>query len=149
MYAPLAGSVIPLAEVPDPAFGLLGAGVAVEPAGQGEVTARAPISGTLLTLRSHAFAILDDQGRAVLVHLGIDTAGLRDGGFTRLRAKGDRIRVGEPVTRWNLTALAGRSPLCPVIALEAPEVTRTAAGTVQVGDRLFVWNNSPSKEDHG
>ncbi|GAB3673267.1 PTS glucose transporter subunit IIA [Actinocorallia lasiicapitis] len=149
MYAPLAGTVLPLADVPDPAFAMLGPGVAIAPAAQREIIACAPVSGTLITSRSHAFAILDDRGRAVLVHLGIDTVGLRGRGYTRLRSKGDRIERGEPVTRWDLAELGGLSPLCPVIALEAAAILDAATGTVQAGDPLFVWNNSFPKEDHG
>ena len=141
VLTPLAGRVVLLSEVPDPAFaqGLLGQGVAVDPVVQGTVTAVAPIDGTVHTLRSHAFVIVDDRGRGVLVHLGINTVELRGAGFVPLRDKGDRVRAGDPVTRWNPALLQGRSPLCPVIALEAA-IRDRATGTVQMGDSLFFLN---------
>jgi PTS system N-acetylglucosamine-specific IIA component len=141
ILTPLAGRVVPLSEVPDPAFaqGLVGQGVAVDPVIQGMVTAVAPIDGTVHTLRSHAFVIVDDHGRGVLVHLGINTVELRGAGFVKLRNKGDRVRAGDPVTRWNPAFLQARSPLCPVIALEAA-IGNPATGTVQMGDSLFFCN---------
>lgn len=150
VQAPLAGLVVPLAQVPDAVFasGMLGPGAAVRPGG-GTVTAAAPIGGTVLTLRSHAYVIVGDDGRGVLVHLGLDTVELDGRGFTPLLAAGARVGAGDPVTVWDTRELGGRSPLCPVVALEAVAVSGTPAGEVRVGDRLFVWNNSPSKEDHG
>jgi PTS system glucose-specific IIA component len=141
VLTPLAGRVVPLSEVPDPAFaqGLVGRGVAVDPVLRETVTAVAPIDGTVHTLRSHAFVIVDDHGRGVLVHLGIDTVELRGEGFEKLRDKGDLVRAGDPVTRWNPGLLNGRSPLCPVIALQAA-IRDQAVGTVQLGDSLFFWN---------
>jgi PTS system glucose-specific IIA component len=141
ILTPLAGRVLPLSEVPDPAFarGLVGRGVAVDPVVQGTVTAVAPIDGTVHTLRSHAFVIVDDHGRGVLVHLGIDTVELRGAGFVKLRNRGDRVRAGDPVTCWNPAFLQSRSPLCPVIALEAA-IRDCVFGTVQLGDPLFFWD---------
>lgn len=141
IITPLAGRVVPLSEVPDPVFarGLVGQGVAVDPVIQGTVTAVAPIDGTVHTLRSHAFVIVDDCGRGVLVHLGINTVELRGAGFVKLRDKGDRVRAGDPITRWNPAFLQGRSPLCPVIALESAIQDR-ATGTVQMSGSLFFCN---------
>jgi PTS system N-acetylglucosamine-specific IIA component len=142
VLTPLAGRVVPLSEVPDPAFarGLLGQGVAVDPVVQGTVIAVAPIDGTVHILRSHAFVIVDDRGRGVLVHLGIDTVELRGAGFVGLRDKGDRVSAGDPVTRWDPALMQGRSPLCPVIALEAA-IKDCATGTVEMGASLFFLNS--------
>ena len=78
--SPVAGVVVALDDVPDPVFSgrIVGPGVAVIPdrAGGDDVSALAPISGTVSKIHPHAYVITDDNGRSVLVHLGLDTVGL-------------------------------------------------------------------------
>ncbi|WP_151774943.1 PTS sugar transporter subunit IIA [Streptomyces abyssomicinicus] len=146
--SPLPGRVIALETVPDPVFAeaMVGPGTAVDPTGgtRGLVIAGAPIDGTLVSLHPHAFVVVSDDGRGVLVHLGIDTVQLNGEGFEPLLRKGDPVRRGEGVVRWDPEAVevAGRSPVCPVIALEAlaGSLTGFANGAgVEAGDQLFVW----------
>lgn len=143
--APVPGRARSLAEVPDPVFAaaLVGPGVAVDPE-RGPLTARAPVSGRLATLHPHAYVVVADDERGVLVHLGIDTVQLAGAGFELLAAQGDRVVAGGPVVGWNAARIeaGGRSPVCPVVALDAaPEaVSRLAAdGVVPAGAELFGW----------
>ncbi|MDQ3987596.1 MAG: PTS glucose transporter subunit IIA [Actinomycetota bacterium] len=143
--APVPGWAQSLAEVPDPVFAaaLVGPGVAVDPE-RGPLTARAPVSGWLATLHPHAYVVIADDERGVLVHLGIDTVQLAGAGFELLAAQGDRVAAGGPVIEWDAARIAagGRSPVCPVVALDAaPEaVSRLAAdGVVPAGAELFGW----------
>jgi PTS system N-acetylglucosamine-specific IIA component len=145
VLAPVAGTVVGLAAVPDPVFssGLVGPGTAVDPARE-PGTAVAPIDGTILKLHPHAYVIVADDGRGVLVHLGIDTVQLKGEGFEVLADEGQRIRAGEPVVFWDPAAVeaGGRSPICPVVALSASPGTVGAvrpAGPVRPGERLFDW----------
>ncbi|HEX4704828.1 MAG TPA: PTS glucose transporter subunit IIA [Pseudonocardiaceae bacterium] len=144
--SPVAGRVVPLAEVPDPVFAdaMVGPGVAVVPA-SGAADAVAPVDGTIATLHPHAFVVTTDTGRAVLVHLGIDTVRLRGEGFTLHAAKGDTVKAGQPVVGWDPAAVAaaGYATVCPVIALDAtPEAIADPhePGPVDIGDRLFDWH---------
>ncbi|MEO3812910.1 PTS glucose transporter subunit IIA [Sphaerisporangium sp. B11E5] len=145
VLAPVAGFVIGLAAVPDPVFsgGLVGPGTAVDPrrtAGE----ALAPLDGTVLKIHPHAYVIVGVDGRAVLVHLGIDTVRLRGEGFGVLVREGQAVTAGRPVVVWDPVAVAGAglSPVCPVVALEArPEALRPlAAGPVLAGEELFRWD---------
>lgn len=143
--APVPGRARSLADVPDPVFAaaLVGPGVAIDPE-RGPLTACAPVSGRLATLHPHAYVVLTDDERAVLVHLGIDTVQLAGAGFELLATQGDSVAVGEPVVRWDAAGIeaGGRSPVCPVVALDAPPetVSRLAAdGVVPVGAELFGW----------
>jgi len=79
---PLAGTAIGLAEVPDSVFSqfMVGPGAAIDPERR-EQAALAPIAGTLVKLKPHAFVIIDAVGRGVLVHLCIDTVNLEGSGF--------------------------------------------------------------------
>jgi sugar PTS system EIIA component len=142
--APVPGTAAPLTEVPDPVFAgaMVGPGVAVWPdLGTAEVVA--PISGTLVKLKPHAFVVQEPGGRAVLVHLGIDTVGLNGDGFTLLATEGQHVRAGEVVVRWSPGDVArrGLSPVCPVVALDAPAdaVTDPAVGAITAGEALFTW----------
>lgn len=145
VLSPVPGRAVPLAEVPDPVFSaaLVGPGVAVDPYRAGRVEALAPIAGTVVKLHPHAYVVQDGAGAGVLVHLGIDTVQLKGQGFELLVAEGDVVDAGTPVVAWDPAAVesGGRSPVCPVIALDAaPQaLTDLADGAVVAGQPLFAW----------
>jgi sugar PTS system EIIA component len=143
--SPLAGRVIGLDAVPDPVFSgaMVGPGTAVDPVREPAV-AVSPVDGVLVSLHPHAFVVLDGEGHGVLTHLGIDTVQLNGQGFEVLAAKGDTVIRGQAVVRWDPAAVeaAGRSPVCPVVALEATADLLTDlrdSGDVVAGDTLFDW----------
>ncbi|MFD3458054.1 PTS glucose transporter subunit IIA [Streptomyces sp. NPDC058691] len=143
--APLTGRVIGLAAVPDPVFSgaMVGPGTAVDPVREPS-TAVSPIDGVVVSLHPHAFVVVDTDGHGVLTHLGIDTVQLNGEGFEVLVAKGDTVVRGQEMVRWNPAAVeaAGKSPVCPVVALEATadalsDVVEDA--DVVAGAALFSW----------
>ncbi|NYH76920.1 PTS system N-acetylglucosamine-specific IIA component [Actinopolyspora biskrensis] len=143
VVSPVAGLAAPLGEVPDPVFSqaMVGPGVAVKPNG-GSAAAVAPVDGTLSTLHPHAFVVSTGDGRAILVHLGIDTVKLEGAGFTLHAAKGDRVRAGQEIVTWNPTEVEeqGYSAVCPVVALEVGQdelSDMTEDAQVSGGDPLF------------
>ena len=142
--SPVPGTVVPITEVADPVFAdaMVGPGAAVRPV-DGHHDAVAPIDGTVATPRPHAFVVAADDGRAVLVHLGIDTVKLEGAGFTVHVAKGDTVRAGRPMVGWNpdTVAAAGYSAIVPVVALDASaDVLREhSSGEIASGERLFTW----------
>jgi PTS system glucose-specific IIA component len=144
VLAPVEGAAVGLAAVPDPVFsaGMVGPGTAIDPL-RGPGKAVAPIAGKIMKLHPHAYVIVGDDGKGVLVHLGIDTVQLKGRGFQLLAAEGDRVSAGQPVVAWDPAAIeaGGRSPVCPVVALDAlsEAVTGVAEGAVHVGDELFQW----------
>jgi PTS system N-acetylglucosamine-specific IIA component len=143
--SPLAGRAIGLDAVPDPVFSgaMVGPGTAVDPVrAPGDVVS--PVDGVIVSLHPHAFVVVDDEGHGVLTHLGIDTVQLNGEGFELLVAKGDTVSRGQAVVRWNPAAVeaGGKSPVCPVIALEAAadalgEIAHD--GEIAAGDTLFNW----------
>lgn len=146
VLSPVPGRVIELAEVPDPVFAqaLVGPGLAVDPARSGPVTAVAPVAGRLVKLHPHAFVVQTDDGAAVLTHLGIDTVQLAGDGFELHVAEGDAVAAGAAVVTWDPAAVeaGGRSPVVPVVALEASAgqlPALHAPGPVEAGDVLFAW----------
>lgn len=144
VLAPVTGTAVGLETVPDPVFseGLVGPGLAVEP-DRAPGRAVSPIAGEIAKLLPHAFVVVGDDGRGVLVHLGVDTVQLGGEGFEPLVARGDRVAAGQPVVAWNPAAIeaGGRSPVCAVVALDAEgeAVTALAEGAVRAGDDLFRW----------
>lgn len=142
--SPVSGTVIPMNDVPDPVFAdsMVGPGVAVVPDRAGDAVS--PVDGTVATLHPHAFVITTASGRAVLVHLGIDTVKMGGEGFTLHVAKGDAVRAGQPVVRWDPDTVmaAGYSAVCPVVALDATAEALTSVhgpGSVAPVERLFTW----------
>ena len=93
VLAPLAGTVLPLARVDDPVFSteLVGPGLALAPDLDGPSRVVAPIGGTVVKLHPHAFVVQGGDGRAVLVHLGINTVQLEGKGFDLRVAEGDAV----------------------------------------------------------
>ncbi|MFJ5101105.1 PTS glucose transporter subunit IIA [Streptomyces sp. NPDC088554] len=145
--APLGGRAIGLAAVPDPVFAgeMVGPGTAIDPVREPGVVV-SPVDGVVVSLHPHAFVVVDGEGHGVLTHLGIDTVQLNGAGFELLVNKGDTVVRGQGIVRWNPVEVeaAGKSPICPVIALEATadSLTDTHAGKgseVATGDTLFSW----------
>ena len=148
VQSPVSGVVVALSDVPDPVFSgkIVGPGVAVTPdtADGGEVSALAPISGTISKIHPHAYVITNDDGHSVLVHLGLDTVSLGGKGFTLLASEGDTIDAGSPVISWSPAQIAsgGLNPIVPVIALEGQESALTPVPSgqrVEAGDPLMTW----------
>ncbi|WP_128382391.1 PTS sugar transporter subunit IIA [Streptomyces cavernae] len=143
--SPLAGRAIGLAAVPDPVFSgaMVGPGTAIDPAREpSEVVS--PVDGVVISLHPHAFVVVDEHGHGVLTHLGIDTVQLNGAGFELLVSKGDTVVRGQSMVRWNPAAVeaAGKSPICPVVALEATADSLSDVredGEVKAGDELFGW----------
>ncbi|MFD7894951.1 MULTISPECIES: PTS glucose transporter subunit IIA [unclassified Streptomyces] len=143
--APLSGRAIGLGAVPDPVFAgaMVGPGMAIDPVREpGEAVS--PVDGVVVSLHPHAFVVVDPDGRGVLTHLGIDTVQLNGEGFELLVSKGDTVTRGQGVVRWNPVAVeeAGKSPVCPVVALEATADSLSDVredGEVKTGDTLFGW----------
>ena len=147
VLAPVSGTVLAMAGVPDPVFAgeIVGPGIALDPSRYGVVTAIAPVAGKILKLHPHAYVIVAEGTRGVLVHLGLDTVQLGGEGFTLHVAEGDSVAAGDVVVSWNPSEIeaGGRSPICPVVALEGTPgslTTLVAPGTlVRAGEPLFEW----------
>ena len=148
VQSPVSGVVVALGDVPDPVFSgrIVGPGVAVipDPAGGDEVSALAPISGSIAKIHPHAYIITNDDGHSVLVHLGLDTVSLGGSGFTLLADEGQRVDAGSPVISWSPAQIeaGGLNPIVPVIALEGDEsdLEPVSPGRrVAAGDTLMTW----------
>ncbi len=144
--SPIAGEVVALADVPDDVFasGMVGAGLAVVPAGDGVIDVAAPVAGKIMRIMPHALVIMTPENRGVLVHVGIDTVRMKGEGFAVHAAKKDRVEVGDVLITADVAAIraAGHDPICPVVIMEsvAEDINDVLdPGTsVAVGDPLFL-----------
>lgn len=147
LASPVPGVVRALTTVPDPVFAeqMVGPGVAVEPDRTGRQDVLAPCDGVVGALHPHAFALETSDGRAVLVHVGIDTVTLAGLGFDLHVERGQHVAAGDRVLSWSPVdvAAAGLSTMCPVIALQgdAADLTSFVADGehVAAGDDLLGW----------
>ncbi|MFB7666730.1 PTS glucose transporter subunit IIA [Kitasatospora sp. NPDC056138] len=144
--SPLAGRAVGLVNVPDPVFAgaMVGPGTAIDPVRE-PTAAVAPVDGLVVSMHPHAFVVMDADGHGVLTHLGIDTVQLNGEGFELLVSKGDQVKRGQPVIKWNPAAVeaAGKSPISPIVALEASLEQLggvVESGDVAVGGELFTWD---------
>ncbi|MFT4280161.1 glucose PTS transporter subunit IIA [Microbacterium sp.] len=116
--APLAGTVLALAQTPDPIFsgGLIGPGVAIDPTGDRVV---APVGGTVVAVPAtgHAIGIRTDEGVELLIHVGIDTVRLEGTHFTTRVVQGQRVAAGDLLMEFDAAAIsaAGYSLVTPVV----------------------------------
>ena len=145
--APFSAHVLPLAEIPDPVFasGVVGDGRALLPDDDVTcVTVHSPINGVITKLKSHAAIITSTRGPSILIHLGIDTVGLRGRGYAPLVEEGDIVDEGTPLIHWDLGPVrgAGLSPFVPIIVVSPPGEPVSAEfdealPTVRILDPLF------------
>jgi len=140
--APLAGWIVPLANVPDPVFAerMLGDGIAIDPVGD---TLYAPCNGEVLTVNEarHALSLRCASGTELILHLGIDTVALEGEGIEAFVKPGDRVVTGDPLLRFDLDLLVRRAPavVTPIIVCDSArfEVEVIANGLVEPGDDLL------------
>jgi sugar PTS system EIIA component len=127
VLAPVAGTVVALQEVDDPVFAqeIVGPGLAIEPHPTEGGRVLAPVAGTVVKMHPHAFVLATDDGKGVLVHLGINTVQLGGEGFTLHATEQDRVEPGQLLVEWDPAAVtaSGRPAVCPVIALDADPST--------------------------
>ena len=103
LVSPLAGELLPLSEVKDEVFssGAMGEGVAVEPS---EGVLHAPADGKVVMTfpTGHAIGMKTSDGAEILMHIGMDTVNLQGHGFETLVAKGDEVKAGDELVKFDI-----------------------------------------------
>lgn len=117
-YAPMAGKAVPITEVPDPTFaeGMLGNGIAIEPA-EGKVYAPCDATVDMMFTTGHAVSLVADCGAEILIHVGLETVGLEGKPFTVHVANGDKVQKGQLLIEVDLEAVkaAGLNTITPML----------------------------------
>lgn len=145
--SPMTGTAVALANVPDPAFSEkhMGEGIAIEPT-EGKVFA--PFDGVVahvMNKSKHAVILEHETGLQMLVHVGINTVGLKGEGFTAHVQSGDAVTAGQLLIEFDMNAIqaAGLPLITPVLIPNGNEIieeVQTAKiGSVQAnGDNILV-----------
>ena len=121
--APVAGKVVALENVPDPTFaqGILGPGIAIEPA-EGRIVAPA-------------------DGAELLIHVGIDTVQLEGKHYKACCKAGQQVKKGDVLIEFDPAAIKaeGYQIVTPILVCnpDAFTVEPAAGGTVAAGDALL------------
>ena len=123
-YAPLAGKAVPISEVPDPTFaeGMLGNGIAIEPA-EGKVYAPCDATVDMMFTTGHAVSLVADNGAEILIHVGLETVSLEGKPFTVHAANGDKVKKGQLLIEVDLDAVkaAGLPTITPMVVCNTNE----------------------------
>ena len=119
IMSPVAGAIVPLEQVPDEAFAskAMGDGFAIEPT-EGKVLA--PFSGKIAHIMEkskHAILLEHSSGVQVLIHIGINTVGLKGDGFQPHVKVGDHVKQGQLLLSFDIDKIqkAGYPVITPLI----------------------------------
>ncbi|MGL6248051.1 MAG: PTS sugar transporter subunit IIA, partial [Culicoidibacterales bacterium] len=135
------GEIIPVSETPDPVFSqkMMGDGYAVMPSNG---TVVSPVDGTveLVFPTKHAIGLKSVDGLEIIIHVGLDTVGLKGEGFEVFVAQGDTVTRGQKLLEVDLDAIRDKVPslVTPVVIsnLDGKEV-EVMTGAAQAGDTVL------------
>lgn len=124
----------------------MGEGVAIEPS---EGVLHAPADGKLALVfpTGHAVRLNTTDGAEVLMHIGMDTVNLQGKGFKTLVEKGQEVKAGDPLVKFNIKEIkaAGYEVTTPVVVTNSKKyesVQQVAQGEVKVGQEILSLQGS-------
>lgn len=132
------GDVIALRDVKDQMFsaGLMGKGIAIA---SEDGKFYSPVSGTVTMLfpTKHALGLKSEDGQELLLHIGVDTVGLKGEGFTAFVEDGQKVAAGDLLIEADLSLIRSKgletdAILC-ITEPQEPDVSFTAAQHVCAG----------------
>lgn len=141
--SPAKGKAVPISQVNDPTFGdeILGKGAAVIPE-DGKICS--PVDGEIGMVFDtfHAFTVTTEEGVEILVHIGLETVGLKGKGFTPHAKAGDTVKRGDLIITADLDVIKGEGldTIIPVVICNTEEykaVEDMGEKDVAVGDDLI------------
>lgn len=142
--SPVKGEIKPITEVPDHVFAgkMMGDGFAIVPS---EGTIVSPVDGKIVNLfpTKHAIGILSDNGREILIHVGIDTVNLKGQGFETLVEENAKIQKGQPLLKVDLDyvkehAISTITPIVFTNLAEGEKVVLEKQGQVDLKEEGIV-----------
>lgn len=125
-HSPMSGKCLAIEEVEDQGFAskAMGDGFAVELQG---TSVLAPVSGTVIVAfpTGHAYGIKANDGREILIHIGMDTVELNGEGFHPHVKAGDIVKQGDVLVDVELDTIKnrGKSLVSPVVFTDGTSIT--------------------------
>lgn len=153
LLAPANGQVIALSKTSDPIFskGTMGDGFGLIPT---DNTVLAPVSGTISMIAEtkHAIGITTKDGLEVLVHMGVDTVGLKGEPFDVVIKNGQEVKAGDQIATMNIEMIKAKDLDTTIMTLitnssmklDGLDVTE---GKAEAGDTVARAYLKESKED--
>ncbi len=115
---PLEGQIVPIETVPDPVFSqkMMGDGFAIQPTNG---TIVSPIDGEVISVfpTKHAVSLRDQNGREILIHVGLETVSLNGEGFTSFVKDGQKVKKGQKLLEADFDSIKDKVPsiITPVV----------------------------------
>lgn len=143
MRAPLSGEVIPLEQVEDEVFasGVTGLGLAIRPA---DSVVLSPCDGEISMIADslHAIGIAAAGDAEVLIHVGLNTTMLGGKGFEPLVKKGDIVKTGQPLLKFDMDFIKSKgyplvTPVLIVNAEDFGELELITKASVKTGEPIY------------
>lgn len=153
LLAPANGQVIALSKTSDPIFskGTMDDGFGLTPT---DNTVLAPVSGTISIIAEtkHAIGITTKDGLEVLVHMGVDTVGLKGEPFDVVIKNGQEVKAGDQIATMNIEMIKAKDLDTTIMTLitnssmklDGLDVTE---GKAEAGDTVARAYLKESKED--
>ncbi|WP_270770130.1 glucose PTS transporter subunit IIA [Lactobacillus crispatus] len=153
LLAPANGQVIALSKTSDPIFskGTMGDGFGLTPT---DNIVLAPVSGTISMIAEtkHAIGITTKDGLEVLVHMGVDTVGLKGEPFDVVIKNGQEVKAGDQIATMNIEMIKAKDLDTTIMTLitnssmklDGLDVTE---GKAEAGDTVARAYLKESKED--
>ncbi|WP_108671223.1 PTS sugar transporter subunit IIA [Peribacillus acanthi] len=144
LTSPATGKIVPLEEVPDPVFSekMMGDGLAIEPS-EGVIVA--PVDGKVMQVfpTKHALGLITNAGTEILIHIGLETVGMKGEGFEAHVKEGDLVKKGDTLVTFDLNLVRERakSLITPIIITNSAEMqSLEKASTTEVvkGESTFI-----------
>ena len=123
--SPMSGTCMEIREVADQGFasGAMGEGFAIDLI-DGKVVA--PFSGEIIVAfpTKHAYGIRCDNGKEILLHIGMDTVDLQGEGFQSKVKVGDYVKQGDIIVEVDLDYVKkqGKSLISPVVFTDGTKI---------------------------
>ncbi|MBS4176646.1 PTS sugar transporter subunit IIA [Lederbergia citrea] len=138
--SPLTGTLTSLEEVPDPVFSqkMMGDGMAVKPE---TGTVVSPVDGDIIQVfpTKHAIGIKAKNGAELLIHIGLETVGMKGEGFTAYVKEGDKVKTGDKLVDFDMGLVTEKaaSTITPIIITngdDAASINKHQTGSVTAGE---------------
>ncbi|MDR0356702.1 MAG: phosphoenolpyruvate--protein phosphotransferase [Deltaproteobacteria bacterium] len=151
IFAPISGVIVPITEAPDPTFAekMVGDGIAIDPT---EETLCSPCDGKIIQVHpsGHALNIAAADGTEILLHIGVDTVGLKGKGFKAFVRDGDLVKRHDRLIEFDADYVAQNAPslmTMVVVTAEGASVRPLASGLSVSGETAILNVTFPSAED--
>lgn len=123
--SPMSGDCYEISEIDDQVFAskAMGEGIAID-LNDGKVVA--PFSGIISVAfpTKHAYGIKCDNGKEILIHIGMDTVELNGEGFTSYVKVGDRVKQNDMIAKVDIEAIKakGKSLISPIVFTDGTKI---------------------------